>query len=223
MIRRAMLAFVRHGQFAKPAGLPSAHSPHPLDDTGREQAREQAGLLARLVRERHWTLHPIIDTSSLLRAFETATIFAEVLGLEVESFDALAERSLGAAANLSVDDIAALVDRDPRYDKLPPGWKAMTDTRLPFIGAESLRDAGHRVAAHVEARAPAAGPVLKLFVGHGGSIRHGAAELGILTYDDVPGLSMYHCVPVIYDRTGRSWRHVTGDWKVRRPAEADDH
>jgi 2,3-bisphosphoglycerate-dependent phosphoglycerate mutase len=225
------IALIRHGSFVQPEGVPSAHLPHPLDDRGRRQAREEATKLATLMGERRLSPDLHIDSSMLLRAYETSLIFAEVLGSEfgemkVDQFDCLAERCLGSAANLTLDEIDAIVDADPRLSPLPRGWKATTDFKLPLPGAESLFEAGRRVADHLlEYAKSAAGKdkTLKLVVGHGGAFRHAAMHLGLLTREDIPRLSMWHCKPVLLrcDAEGR-WSHVEGEWKVRPNAPSDD-
>jgi 2,3-bisphosphoglycerate-dependent phosphoglycerate mutase len=143
-------------------------------------------------------------------------------GFRVEEFAALAERSLGAAANLTLSEIEEAVRADPRYAELPEGWKGLSELRLPFLGAESLLESGERAAGHVEARMrEIAGDLerdtLKLFVAHGGSLRHAAVKLGLLRLEAAPGLSMYHCAPIYFERgsDGR-WAHVLGEWKQRR-------
>lgn len=229
------VAFVRHGQYAQPPNVPSAHLPHPLVAEGRGQSVAGCDTLWAEARAHRWQLCPVIDASPLLRAWETATLFAESLrergatGTTVETFDALTERSLGAAANLTLDEIAAVIDRDPRHAALPPGWKRTTDFRLPFVGAESLRDAGDRVAAHVRQRAettacpPGDGLFVKVIVGHGGSLRHAAAQLGMLDPPSVHRLSMFHAAPIVHAYQQGQWRHVFGAWKQRSAAALDNH
>jgi 2,3-bisphosphoglycerate-dependent phosphoglycerate mutase len=81
------------------------------------------------------------------------------LGLEASTgraftcceFPELAERCLGALANLSVDAILAIVSGDPRFAPPPPNWKRNSDYRLPLLGCESLTEAGARVARHLRA------------------------------------------------------------------------
>ena len=140
---------------------------------------------------------------------------------QVDSFDALAERSVGSAANLSVDKITELIHQDPRYPDPPPDWKANSHYRLPLQGAESLLEAGERVASHLVARMNALrGEIksdsLKLFVGHGAAFRHAAFQLGVLQFEQIAELSMYHSRPVYLEYLyNRSWRHVQGEWKIR--------
>lgn len=224
---RLIAAFIRHGAYEQPEGVPSAHLPHPLTEAGRVQAREAAEALATEASAAGWHIQDVICCSRMRRAYETAVILANVLAgrggqqFSILEDDALAERGVGAAANLTVDAIAALVAADPRYPPLPPGWKADSRFRLPFQGAESMLDAGHRVATCVEhhmssLEASATGDTLQLFIGHGGAFRHAACVLGLLDLAEVKELSMHHCRPVYLERLGPSeWRHIGGAWKQR--------
>jgi 2,3-bisphosphoglycerate-dependent phosphoglycerate mutase len=236
--RRIVAALVRHGEYHQPQDVPSALLPHPLTEHGIQQSRALGQRLHDQCRGLGLMLDPILDCSNLLRAAQTAALAAGVLDqLETDlefrtaEFADLAERSVGAAANLSVDAIAEAVRSDPRHPALPANWKSHPRFRLPVSGAESLLMAGARVAAHIELRAHelrAAGghDVLKVFVGHGGSLRHAAVCMGALALDDVPKLSMYHADFVFLEHMpdalgigvhagpGR-WQKVGGQWKVR--------
>ena len=91
---------------------------------------------------------------------------------------------------------------------------------LPLQGAESLAEAGQRVAQHlVEAMRQLAQHVqqdtLKVFVGHGAAMRHAAWYIGVLDLADVARLSMFHAQPVCLEYSDAGWQHVGGDWKVR--------
>jgi broad specificity phosphatase PhoE len=217
------VALVRHGSFRQPKGVPSAHLPHPLTEQGRHEALSGAVLLADHARESGLEIDPVIDASTLLRAFETAQLIAAELGerglgrFRVEEFDALTERSLGSMANLTEAEIEAIVAADPRVQALPVGWKRLSALRLPFPGAESLTDAGRRVARHIArlAAEPGSGARLKIVVGHGGAFRHAALELGVLSEGDVAALSMYHAQPVYLEARDGLWRQVAGRWKPR--------
>ena len=221
-------AFIRHGDYHQLPGVPSAHQPFPLNDAGVAQARAGARELARLIGREGWRLEPEIDASQMQRAWETARLIAGALGTEglrISCFDALAERCVGAAANLTVGQIEEVIRRDPRYADPPPGWKSDSHYRLPLQGAESLLEAGARVAGHVERRMAAlsrtgdAG-MLKLFVGHGAAFRHAAFHLGILELEQVAALSMFHGEPVVFERRGEGrWHHVAGEWKRRKTGE----
>jgi broad specificity phosphatase PhoE len=217
------VALVRHGSFRQPQGVPSAHLPYPLTEQGRQEARDGAALLAAYVREAGLELERVIDCSTLLRAYETAQLIAGSLAehglgqFAVEQFDALTERSLGSMANLTESEIEAIVAADPRTAALPERWKRSSELRLPFPGAESLSDAGRRVARHITSRALAGEGAarLKVVVGHGGAFRHAARELGVLSDGDVAALSMYHAQPVYLEYRAGRWRQVAGRWKPR--------
>lgn len=221
-------ALCRHGEYEQPEQVPSAHLLHPLTARGRKQASALAQELLALARTHNFRIHPIIDCSSLLRAYETASIVADQLttttdsSFAVEEFQALSERCLGAAANLRIDQIEAILARDPRYAIPPAGWKASADYRLPFIGAESLLDAGARIARHLRARTAGLrrdehGTVLKVFVGHGGGYRHAAACLGTLRLTEIPHLSMHHARAVcLRSDDNQPWTLVAGAFKQRK-------
>jgi 2,3-bisphosphoglycerate-dependent phosphoglycerate mutase len=220
-------ALIRHGDYEQRPDTPSAHQPFPLTVHGEQQAHAAADRLRDEIGRQGWELVPCIDSSRMLRAWQTARIIGDQLvdltkaGMHVAGFDALAERGLGSAANLTVAQIEDVIQRDPRFPDVPPGWKTDSHYRLPLQGAESLREAGERVAAHLQRRVatvPAETDVdwLKLFVGHGAAMRHAAWHLGVLEFEQIAQLSMYHARPVFleYLPNGR-WRHVGGDWKVR--------
>ena len=222
-------SFVRHADYRQPARTPSAHLPHPLNDEGREQARALGRQLHALCTERGWSLHPRLHTSSLLRAWQTTELARETLEtlqattLEIVSSEALAERSVGSMANLTVDEIEDCVREDPRFDPLPEGWKSRSEFRLPFPGCESLAEAGERVANYVRevlgtVRAELHRDTLVAFIGHGASIRHAGCALGLFeSFEAAGAVSMYHATPVTYSvhEDGR-WQHVAGEWKPRK-------
>jgi 2,3-bisphosphoglycerate-dependent phosphoglycerate mutase len=162
----------------------------------------------------------------MLRAWQTARIIAEALAgkaaaeLQLESFADLAERCVGSVANLTTKRIRQILLEDPRYAEPPAGWKSNSEYRLPFQGAESLLEAGERVAAHLQQRMSGlvvdGSDTLKLFIGHGAAFRHAAYHLGVLEYGELKRLSMFHGRPVFLELLDDgSWRHVAGEWKVR--------
>jgi 2,3-bisphosphoglycerate-dependent phosphoglycerate mutase len=206
-----------------------------LTAQGRLQATAAATAIADFAQTRGLTLESVIDCSPLRRAWETAHLLS--LGLEANTgrafacreFAELAERSLGALANLSVDAIESIVSDDPRFAPPPPNWKRNSDFRLPFLGCESLNEAGARVARHLRACAQALeGPTrLKLLVGHGGAFRHAAQELGVLSRAQVSELSMDYCVPIYLDcqsaaGTPERFVHVAGQWRQRSTSSQPD-
>jgi 2,3-bisphosphoglycerate-dependent phosphoglycerate mutase len=274
MVKR-VLAWIRHGEYAQPPGVPSAHLPHGLTPRGQEQARAAALAVWQYADQQGLAIDRVIDSSRLRRAWETARLMArelqrlgspplvdersgretsgrETSGREtsgrgefsVQEFDELAERSLGAAANLTVGQIEAVLAADPRFEVPAPGWKRDRCYVLPLTGAESLEQAGRRVARHVmtRMRAQSGAASLKLFVGHGGAFRHAACELGLLSPEDVQRLTMQHGTPIylehVYpehvvhptqhlqrrgdDVTGDRLVHAGGEWRPRSAAAAVD-
>ncbi len=224
-------ALIRHGDYRQLPGVPSAHQPFPLNQAGEAQAREAVATLRRDLTAHGWALYPVIDSSRLLRSWQTATIIAHGLERlvspppEVESFDSLAERGLGSAANLPLDQIEEILERDPRFRPPPPDWKSSSRYRLPLQGAESLLDAGGRVAGHLRARMRVlqrrvTRDTVRLFVGHGAAFRHAAYLLRVLEFDQIARLSMFHARPVYLEcQPDGEWRHVGGEWKVRTTAK----
>lgn len=224
-MRRRIAALVRHGDYLQLPGTPSAHQPFPLTDKGRTQAIDAARSLTDMAAKEEWVIHPVIHCSSLLRGYQTASLIAENMNdaFVLKSHDALAERGLGSAANLTIDDIESILASDPRFDTPPPDWKSDSHYRLPLQGAESLMDAGTRVAeriVEVVSEVEAEGDAMIIFVGHGAAFRHAAHRLGVLALDDVANLGMYHGVPVAIEASGDgTWTRVAGEWKVRGKAE----
>ena len=221
---RLIAALVRHGIYDQPEDVPSAHLAHPLLPEGEVQARRAATELLDAVAREGWTLHEQIDSSTLLRAWQTASVIADTLRsaggrFDVCEFEALAERSLGSATNLTIAQIEDVLRLDPRVGPPPADWKSDSWFRLPLPGAESLMASGERVARHLNQRMDELGvglgsDTIKIFVGHGGSIRHAAVHLKLIEEHKVRGLSVHHCRPLIWERADDgSWRHLSGDWK----------
>lgn len=224
MAEPGYIAFLRHGAYAQRAGVPSARQPFPLTDQGIAQARAGAETLADMLAAHDLTPAPMIHSSCQLRAWQTAS---EVLsGLrarghamgEVVQTSALAERGLGSAANLTVSEIEAVLRDDPRFDPPSKGWKSDSDYCLPLEGAESLMQAGARVADHL--RNTLQPGVVTIHVGHGASFRHACHHLGLLKKAEIAKLSMFHARPLFlcYDQMGK-WRLLAGEWKVRAPKD----
>ncbi|TNJ43021.1 histidine phosphatase family protein [Phaeobacter sp. B1627] len=221
------VALIRHGAYHQRAQTPSALQPFPLTQEGQAQAQACGAQVHAILSRENWTLAPVIHSSHQLRAWQTATAVAAVLreaGHRVAPLaetPALAERAVGAVANLTTTEIEALLDLDPRYDPAPPGWKSDSHYRLPFQGAESLLQAGARVADHLTRVAEAApARSLTLCVGHGASFRHAACDLGLLSLGDIARLSMHHATPLLLCYMGRGrWAHCGGAWKHRRSQE----
>jgi broad specificity phosphatase PhoE len=223
---RLIAVLVRHGDYHQLPDTPSAHQPYPLNSAGEAQAQEGAQVLREMITSNDWTLLPSIDSSRMLRAWQTATIFADRLAgsvaspLHIETYDALAERGVGCLANLTTAQIEAVLQQDPRVPDPPAGWKADSHYRLPLQGAESLLEAGERVAGHLSQSMTALPPGdhdrVKIFIGHGAAFRHAAYHLGVLEFGQIKQLSMFHCQPVVLEYLlDGHWRHIAGEWKVR--------
>lgn len=227
MRARTIAALIRHGEYHQQPDTPSAHQPYALTQQGRTGALDQADRLAAVLEQQSWSLAHTIDSSNMLRAWQTAMIYVERLYQHamptslIDSYDALAERGVGSVANLSIQQIERLVIEDPRYQEPPPDWKSNSHYCLPFQGAESLMQAGARVAQHLTQqmdtlRDAAEVDTVKLFVGHGAAFRHAAHHLGVLEFEQLAQFSMHFAQPVLIEYLDdRSWHHIGGDWKVR--------
>ncbi|MBR7888222.1 histidine phosphatase family protein [Marinomonas sp. A79] len=226
-----MIAFIRHGEYEQLKNVPSALQPFPLTPEGEQEVRRQARAFAVWLAEQGLRLEAQVDASSLLRAWQTAKIYLEELGdffddePSVVSFPALCERSVGAVANLPIDEIERILALDPRFDTPPDHWKSDSHYCLPFDGAESLWQAGERVATHVRDWQQQAGDNgrIKLFVGHGASIRHAACHLNVIEFCDIKRLSMFYGHPVVLDFTAGTYQEKRfGDWKQRQIHDVPD-
>ena len=212
--------FVRHGDYHQRPGAPSARQPFALTERGHAQAMVCAADVAELRETYGLSLAPVLYSSLQLRAWQTAEeIRKGVSGLEsILETSALGERSLGCAANLTVDEIQQVLRNDPRHDPPPVGWKSDSDYRLPLEGAESLSDAGRRVAAHLKETLVPGRAVLH--VGHGASFRHACHVLGVLKKPEIARLSIFHAKPLLLCYKGHdTWTHMAGEWKVRARSE----
>lgn len=190
------------------------------------QARACGDALAEMAAKQGLEIAPVIQSSKQLRAWQTASEIADrlkMLGHEITGISensALAERGLGAAANLTVAEIEAVLRADPRHPMPPAGWKSDSAYCLPLEGAESLMQAGIRVADHLCEMAQSGSGRLTIAVGHGASFRHACHHLGLLSRDEIARLSMFHARPLLlcYTADGK-WSHLAGAWKVRAPKE----
>ena len=224
---RTIAALIRHGQYHQLADTPSAHQPYALTEQGKTTVLDEADSFAAVLALHGWSVAQRIDSSNMLRAWQTAMIFVDRLyehempSTLIDSFDALAERGLGSVANLTVQQIEQIIIEDPRYEEPPQGWKSDSHYCLPFQGAESLLQAGIRVAEHMQQqmkklRTEADVDSVKLFVGHGAAFRHAAYHLGILEFEQLAQFSMHYAHPVLVEYADDgSWRHIGGEWKVR--------
>ncbi|WP_041523889.1 histidine phosphatase family protein [Gilvimarinus agarilyticus] len=219
-------ALIRHGDYQQKPDTPSAHQPYPLTENGEQQARHCAAQLVSFAAELGLALAPTTHSSSLQRAWQTATIIRRSLAInnavlaqsdtEIIQTHALTERCVGSVANLTIAEIEQILAQDSRYAAAPKHWKSSADYCLPFPGAESLRQAGKRVAEYIkQVNSDAPDNTLTPIVGHGAAFRHACCELGILSTADIQRLSMHHAQPVIIGNDNDSWVHLAGHWKTR--------
>lgn len=222
----ARVIFIRHGDYYQLKGVPSAHQPFALTKKGFTQAEDCAQKLVEMQKRLGLVFDPVIFSSQQLRAWQTAEVINTRLDeiIDVKCYDALAERSLGSVGNLAVDVIEAVMADDPRYPLPPDNWKSNSHFRLPYSGAESLMDAGERVAGFLKKsvleKQNHSDERVKIIVGHGASFRHAAHLLGLLNFEEIAKLSLYHASPLLFeiDDQGR-WKKVDGEWKIRAPRE----
>ncbi len=221
---RLIIALIRHGDYQQLADTPSAHQPFALSEQGMAQSRRAAQSMAQTLQSHNWQLADRIHSSNLLRAWQTGNIISQHFNAtRLLGHDALAERCLGSAANLTLTQIEAIIEQDPRFESLPANWKSNSHFRLPLQGAESLLEAGQRVANTLQQLAeqqPAlTQDTLLPVVGHGAAFRHAAYHLGLLSLQQVARLSMYHAQPVYLSYNAGRWQHINGEWKLRRPQD----
>lgn len=223
---RRVAALVRHGHFDRPDETASAHQLLPLSAAGRKQARDAVAAILRHCDTLGLELDSRIESSQLLRAWETARLMAEELEtrtgkrFEVVERTDLAERGTGSCANLRFDRIKEILAQDPRLEPLPEGWRRLPEYRLPVLGAESLMDAGGRVAGRIqdslrEIPAEDSRDLLRLFVAHGGCLRHACVHLGTLDLAEVESRTMDHAQCVLIELGEDGWFNVAGEWKKR--------
>jgi broad specificity phosphatase PhoE len=156
------ILLVRHGQTDwNREGRFQGHADPPLNDAGREQAAALADLLAG-------DGITAIHSSDLRRAYETATIVAARLGLDVSAHTGLREIDVGRLQGLTREEIdirwpearAVLAERG-----YGAGW-----------GGESVDELSERVVAALREIAAAHSDDRVLVVGHGGTIRVALAD-----------------------------------------------
>jgi probable phosphoglycerate mutase len=180
----------RHGRTEwNLAGRVQGQTDVPLDEVGREQAREAAARLASLRPSR-------IITSDLSRARETAEELGRIAGLEVETDVRLRERSFGVREGLTMAEA---------WDQFPDHmarWAAGDEAGIP--GSESSAAAGERFtrALHDELETLGSDDTL-VVVAHGGVTRAGTFTfLGFPreTWETFGGLS--NCAWTVLEERG---------------------
>jgi probable phosphoglycerate mutase len=142
------------------------HADRPLNEVGREQARELAETLADRAVD-------VVYSSDLARAHETALIVADRLGLPVEVDPGLREVDVGDWSGRLLTEIEE-VD--------PAGFQRWRQGHKAWRGGESYEEMGERVVAAVLRLAARHPRQTVLIVTHGGSIRACRASAAGLDY-----------------------------------------
>jgi len=151
----------RHGRTAwNVAGRVQGQSDVPLDDFGRDQARDAASRLAAMRPAR-------IVSSDLSRAAESAHILGEMTSVPVELDVRLREMDFGEREGLTWREA---------WQQFPDGMRAWVDgdeTQIP--GSETHRRAGERFAAALrDILTDTPDGAILVVVAHGAVIRTGA-------------------------------------------------
>jgi probable phosphoglycerate mutase len=142
------------------------HADRPLNDVGREQARELAETLADRAID-------VVYSSDLARAHETALIVGDRLGLPVEVDAGLREVDVGDWSGRVHAEIEG-------FD--PAGYRRWQEGGKGWNGGESYEEMGERVVATVLRLAARHPGETILIVTHGGSIRACRATAAGLEY-----------------------------------------
>lgn len=153
------LYLIRHGETDwNLSGRWQGHVDVPLNAIGKEQAR----LLARRLKTER-VRFDVLYSSDLARAYQTAWVISEAIGLPVELLPSLREIDLGTWGGLT---LAQIKERFPvEYALLEQGQD------VPRGGGETLSALRRRVVEVVEAiMAQHLGETL-MFVTHGGPVR----------------------------------------------------
>jgi probable phosphoglycerate mutase len=142
------------------------HADRPLNEVGREQARELAETLTDRAID-------VVYSSDLLRAHETALIVGERLGLPVSVDAGLREVDVGDWSGRVHSEIEGLD---------PAGYRRWREGGKGWAGGESYEEMGERVVAAVLRLAARHPGETVLIVTHGGSIRACRATAAGLDY-----------------------------------------
>lgn len=155
------LTLIRHGETEwNRAGRIQGTSDIPLNDTGRQQARDTAAILLDRMDP---SLPVAVASSDLVRARETAQIIADELDLPApHTYPDLRERAYGEAEGMTGDDIQARWGT--RHASDVPGAEPW-----PHVRRRAVR--GVRQVARDVRRLTAPGAASVIVVSHGALIR----------------------------------------------------
>jgi len=155
MTKLTRILLVRHGETDwNSTGRLQGHSDTPLNALGHEQARRAAQRLA---------CEPVrgLYSSDLARAFQTATIIGQTLGLTVVTSPRLRERRYGAWEGLTAAEIQA------QYPEQFVAWRARAVDFAPPQG-ETRNQLLSRALAELNAIARRHAGEMAVVVTHGG-------------------------------------------------------
>lgn len=191
------LFVVRHGQTDwNVVGRLQGSTDIPLNDAGLQQARVAAQTLVRLVRPQ-----PLVISSPLSRALDTAAAFAELAGVPVETDERLMERAYGVWEGRTMAEI----------EQQWPAEFAARAQALPFAvdGMETDEETGDRVAAAAREHADRTEGDVVLFT-------HGSAgRMGVTTLLGLPRVGR-----ALGNLANTAWsvleRRVDGAWRLER-------
>ena len=179
------IALMRHGQTDwNLAGRVQGHTNIPLNETGRQQAREAAEVLATAGST--WA-H--LTSSPLIRARETAQIVADRLQMQLaDPLESLIEQNYGEAEGSSVEDLA--LKWPTREFKLGESAEAVAQRALDTIELLSTTHEGEPV----------------LAVTHGAYIRRLIATMRDIEYYTAPRI--LNATITTFERNSQ------GDWTI---------
>ena len=177
----AVVHFVRHGESEwNTIGHICGATDIPLTDRGREMARETA---AKIIEE-GIKIDRIIS-SPLLRAYETATIIASKLGLEVKKDDRIKEQNFGVWEGVCGKGNKEFQEAKRMFCSSYSGGESMMRTaqRVYNLIDEVKKDEDHTY----------------LLVAHNGIYRIIQSYFFDLTNEEFASQSMPNCAIKVYD------------------------
>jgi len=197
------LYLIRHGETDwNLSGHWQGHTDVPLNAVGKRQAE----LLAqRLRRER--TRFNVLYSSDLARAYQTAWVISEAVGVPVEMLPALREIDLGTWSGLTREQIRA------RY---PVEFALLEQGQdVPRGGAETLAALRRRVVEVIEAMMAQHPGETLAFVTHGGPVRTFIAHAsGVVDANRMP---FHH----IGNTSITVVRHSAAGWQIVKRNDMD--
>ncbi|HEX2176166.1 MAG TPA: histidine phosphatase family protein [Nocardioidaceae bacterium] len=191
------LVLWRHGRTAwNVAGRAQGSTDVPMDDVGRQQARDAAARLASLRPRFIWA-------SPLSRASDTAAELAKLTDLEVHRDERLQEINTGERQGLTLEELR---------ERLPDVYRAfMAGEELPRAkGGEIEPEVADRVSAAMFDAIDELGPGdVGVLVSHGVSIRVGLCRFLGLPHGHWHTLAgVANCAWVVVEEWRRGWRLV---------------